>query len=227
MIEGTFSREAFLGELRSLGYELTDSREVGSGVEWLRWSGSKSGATHVLQLHFGKTWNAYSMRAGVVNEGAVNIVRSALPRIGKFLHPALLSPKNEALYNAPCLASFDVGRGLDWKMLRLPQFGSRATWIEELRGETAGFLKANFWSVDDISGIEALLLREETPFEWMPTNAVLRVAELLALTRLGGGDLSRLEGCLGAHDEQIRRETGKGLPEVFASLRLAIDSQLQ
>ena len=107
-------------------------------------------------------------------------------------------------------------------MLRLPQYASRATWLEDLQGDTVNFLKARFWSVRDISGIESLLLSEAAPFEWMVTNAVLRVAELIALTRLEGGDPLRLERFLGTHDRQVRRETGKGFSEVFAKLHSVV-----
>lgn len=148
---------------------------------YYRHEGSTKDAGHYAALDYKPKLNSFGVRVGVSNPNVMTQLNHVLPLITKYLHPAA---SRAQFSEAPCWTMFDAGRRLDWDLLSIPAPIQRESWPSQLQQLVTEFLEPIFWPIKDSKGILELLLRNETPFEWFATGAVLRVAEIVALSRL-------------------------------------------
>lgn len=157
------------------------SRAIGD--IWYRFETSNNQATHLANLQYKPTADAYAVRLATFNPDAQRLVRNALPLILRYLHPSFAS--NGAKYfDRPHWLLFDVGRALQWPLLAIPNPFAREAWPSQLQELLTKFLEPIFWKINGTHDIQELLFRNEIPFEWSVSGPVVRVAEIVALSKI-------------------------------------------
>jgi hypothetical protein len=67
-------------------------------------------------------------------------------------------------------------------------------------------LKPTFWPIDSPSGVKSLLLKREKSFRWGVSYAVLRAAEIVALSKHMSCDEGAIREQLAEHESSIVRD---------------------
>lgn len=190
------------------GYEPISSM---SGVKkdfWYRRAGQEPDIENLLFLEYKPSVKAYSVHAGVVSISVRNLLKRELPLIRTFLGSAL--QENVALLNSPCWNLYDAGRALRWRSVYVvPDPKLREEWpilIEQLFRD---FLEPIFLTVRDVEGVRAVLCRNDPPFEWMVSPAVLRAAEVIALSCVAGLGLEEILSNMARFEDEIARKLAK------------------
>ena len=216
------SRE-FRTAFEAVGYRRTLEYEVfGKGDQWYIFDGSTPAVTHVAYLVYKPALDAYAPQFGAFNAASQAKAVAALPSIFPYLHPTFRNGM-WPLNRRPCWTLFDAARKLGWKRMYIPEPQAPDSWPTRLKEMVDKLLKPTFWSIDTPSKIKNLLLREGK-FEWAVSYAVLRAAEIVALSK----HLSCNEGAimeqLMEHESSIVRDMygSKDLREMLNTFQRVI-----
>lgn len=135
----------------------------------------------------------------------MNLLNDAIPVIRRFLHPALAEGRGSFLNN-PCWTLFDAGRALGWKLLLIPDPDERENWRAEFQRLFDNFLAPVLWPVQSPKAIQDLLFRTEKPFDWMVSNSVIRIAEIIALGKVSDADPKALRARIVGLGQNIQKD---------------------
>jgi hypothetical protein len=197
------STEDFLNAFVGLGYHYIDGAPLVSRRDgWLLYDRSTEEVTHVATLEFKPTAKSYAVRLGIFNPYAQRLVKRALPSILRYLHPAL-SRNSESYFGRPHWMLFDAGRALKWPLLMCPDPFVREQWPDQLSALVARLLEPIFWNIRSAGDIIELLYRDDIPFEWGVSGPVLRVAEIVALSKVLELDPGSVKEKLVSHKKAI------------------------
>jgi|SRR5580704_4644070 hypothetical protein len=217
------SRE-FLTAFEAVGYRRTLEYEVfGKGDQWYIFDGSTPAVTHVAYLVYKPRLDAYAPQFGVFNAASQARAVAALPSIFPYLHPTFRNGM-WPLNRRPCWTFFDAAGVLGWRRMYIPELQAPDSWPTKLKEMVDTLLKPTFWSIDTPSKIRNLLLTREGKFKWAVSYAVLRAAEIVALSK----HLSCNEGAimeqLMEHESSIVRDMygSKDLREMLNTLQRVI-----
>jgi hypothetical protein len=209
MTGGALAMKSSIAEFRAafeaLGYRRTLDYEVfGKSDRWYVFDGSAPAATHVAYLAYRPALRAYAPQFGMFNVVSQARLVAALPSIFPYLHPTF---RNGIwpLDRRPCWTLFDAAQKLGWISMCVPDPRAPEDWPARLDEMVNKLLRPTFWSIDTPDGIEALLLRKEKKFEWAVKYAVLRAAEVVALSKHLSREESVIRENLTEHKSNIVR----------------------
>ncbi|WP_136220086.1 hypothetical protein [Massilia sp. Mn16-1_5] len=171
--------------LKTKGYEPMASVLKGKKDLWFRRIGENSDIEHFLSLEYKPTAKAYAVHVGVESICAKNFLKENLPVIRPFLSSSL--QESSFLLHSPCWTLFDAGRALRWPAVYvIPNPKEPESWPLMMEEFFDKFLEPLFLPISNASDIRTLLFRTEPPFEWIVSPAVLRAAEVIALSCIDG-----------------------------------------
>lgn len=196
----------FRRSFEALGYRRTLEYKVFSKDDcWYVFDGSTPEVTHVAYLAYRPTFHAYAPSFGVFNFAAQARAVAALPSILPYLHPTF-GNSVWPLDCRPCWTLFDAAHQLGWHRMYVPDPQTPDDWPIRLAEIVNRLLKPTLWPIVASSGIKALLLKSDPPFEWGISYGVLRAAEIVALCKQLSCDESLLREHLSVHEPSIVRD---------------------
>jgi hypothetical protein len=191
----------------------------GSGDIWYRNKRSSDDAIHVMELGYKPLSKAYSVHVGVYNARAREMIERAMPLLKPFIKPPLVC--FDIFFDRKCWQLFDAGRALKWKSTyMIPDPKNRGGWPELVDDLFLNFLNPIFFPINDAMGIRNLLSRQDAPFEWFATPAVLRAAEIIALGIVGNIDEDEIRSHISFFRDDLRDDlpVGKSFDELVDKL---------
>ncbi|MEW6452527.1 MAG: hypothetical protein AB1490_17845 [Pseudomonadota bacterium] len=198
----------FRTAFEALGYRRTREYEVfGRSDRWYFFDGSTPAVTHVAYLEYKPVLRGYAPKFGVFNAASQARAVAALPSILPYLHPTF--NRIWPLDRRPCWTLFDAAQQLDWEFsgMCVPEPQALDNWPTRLNEMVDKLLRPTFWSIEAPSGIQALLLkREQKRYEWPVSYAVLRAAEIVALSKHLSCDESVIRNQIEQHESSIVRD---------------------
>ena len=190
--------------IESRGYKkLADVPIVTRGDVWYCHERSTEDAVHVLELTYKPMLKAYGVNVGVFNVKARKLIDQWMPSLQKFLHPVIR--QTPSIMGRPCWQCFEAGRFLGWNWYAIPDPNDRDRWSARVDHLFTGFIEPIFFPIKDAQGIQDLLFRTEPTFEWFATDGVLRVSEIVALTKVSGNIDAHLRERLLSFKEDVER----------------------
>ena len=196
---------AFLAAFESMGFKsLNVSLEWSAGSRIYRHQGSTPDAEYYAGLEFKPRMRSFGLNVGLVNLHAMQLLKSRLPVLAKYLPPQSSSSR---LLESPCWTFLSVGRALDWDLMAIPAPNNPQSWSVQLHEFEVKVLQPRILSVLDAHGIFDLLLQDDDPFVWWAAgSAILRTAQVLALGFVAGLDAAVVRSRLSPHHSSIARQ---------------------
>jgi hypothetical protein len=88
--------------------------------------------------------------------------------------------------------------------MSIPNPLDRDAWRSQLDDAVDQYIRPIFWRIETTESILEILYRNDTPFEWLATFPVFRVAEIVVLSSLCGLDPDLVGSALLKYDSEIK-----------------------
>jgi hypothetical protein len=197
---------AVLDAFLSLGYcELKGAFALSNNEKWYVDVRAVGDVHHVALVEYKRGQDAYSIQLGGSCEKAILALRNARQLIDRHINP-LLRTAAWGLWRRPCWTMLDAGRALDWTLLAIPDPISRGRWPEQLAALQTEVLEPLFWRITSAEQLRNMLMRTDGAYGWIGSNALLRVAEIIALSKVAGESESEIVQSLAPFYDYLERD---------------------
>lgn len=186
------------------GFEKIPSYSYGKRDLWYKKSNLEHGTSVFLFLEFKPSAKAYSVHVGITDELAHACLAEVSDSVDNFLDPLM---RQSDFVHRPCWCFFDAGRALGWSSgFVVPDPAARGQWLSLMGQLFNEFVDPIFLSIKHKDALIALLLRNDAPFEWAFSPAVLRASEVIALYTLLGTSAEEIYNKIDVYTRFIQKQ---------------------